>query len=323
VVPPVATLRPGGAGGRDVGLDRGTLSPSSYVTLQRAWRAGDVIELKIPKTLRLEPTPDDSTVSAIMWGPLVLAADLGPRRERPEEGSAAVIPGEGRDLHFALVTDDRPVATWLSPDASAGNFRATGVARRLALPNDAPDDVKLSPFYRTHGRTYSVYFDVLKRTEFDARVAALGVERERQRKLEASTVSFVQPGRPTDEQTFNYRSEPATRPVVRTDDRTGRGGPGSFSFELPVEASGAQSLVVTYHNDLGLPVLANFEIQVDGALLAHYEPNASATGFWDATYPLPAAALAGKSRVIVRFVAGADGRIAPVYGIRITRGPAS
>jgi len=317
-VPPVAALRVGGAGGRDLGLDRGALPPSSYVTLQRAWRAGDVIELRIPKTLRLEPTPDDPTVSAIMWGPLVLAADLGPRHEKPE-GHAAVIPSEARDLHFALVTDDRSIATWLSPDANAGNFRATGVARHLASPDDAPGDIQLAPFYRTHGRTYDVYFDVLTQKQFEAHIAARAAERERQRKLEAATVAFVQPGRPADEQTFNYRSEPATRPVVRTDDRTGRGGAGAFSFELPVEASGAQFLVVTYHNDLGLPVLANFEIQLDGALLAHYEPDASATGFWDATYALPPARLAGKSRVTVRFVAAPESRIAPVYGLRITR----
>ena len=307
-----ASLRPGGAGGRDLGLDHGTLPPSSYVVLERSWRAGDVIELKIPKTLRLEPTPDDRTVSAIMWGPLVLAADLGPRREKPEESPAIASP--------ALVVDDRPIAGWLTPaDGRAGDFRATGVARQIASPNDAASDVKLAPFYRTHGRTYGVYFDVLTRNEFDAQVAARAAEGERRRKLEAASVAFVQPGQPADEQAFDYRSEPSTRPVVRTGQRTGRGGAGTFSFEVPVEARGPQALVLTYHNDLGLPVLAKFEIQVDGTSLAHYEPNLSATGFWDATYTLPPAALAGKSKVTIRFVASPDSRIAPVYGIRITR----
>lgn len=311
-LPPVSTLRPGGAGGRDLGLDRGTLPPSSYAILERPWRAGDTIELRIPKTLRLEPTPDDRTVSAIMWGPLVLAADLGPRREKPEDEPPIAAP--------ALVVDDRPIADWVSPaDARAGDFRAGGVARRLATPNDSPGDVKLAPFYRTHGRTYSVYFDVLTRQEFDAQVASRAAERERQRQLEAATVAVVQPGRQADEQAFNYRSEPPTRPVVRTGERSGRGGTGAFSFDLPVDGNGAQFLVVTYHNDLGLPVLANFEIQVDGSMLAHYEPDQAATDFWDATYALPPAALAGKRKVTVRFVAASDSHIAPVYGIRITR----
>lgn len=315
-VPALATLRPGGAGGRDLGLDQGTLPPSSYVTVERAWRAGDVVELTLPKTLRLEPTPDDRTVSAIMWGPLVLAADLGPRRERAERTSRGEAP--------ALVARDRPIGEWIVPAGGReGDFRVAGVARRFASPDDAPGDLSLAPFYRTHGRTYSVYTDVLTPAEFDARVAAIVAERQRQRHLEAATVAFVQPGQPADEQTFHYHSEPATRPVVRIDRRTGRGGAGAFSFELPVETTGAQYLVVTYHNDLGLPVLADFEIDGDDETIAHYEADRSATGFWDATYVLPPAVLAGKRAITVRFVAAADSRIAPVYGIRITRAPVS
>ena len=310
-MPPVASLRAGGAGGRDLGLDAGTLPPSSYVSITRAWKAGDVIELTMPKALRLEPTPDDRTVAAIMWGPLVLAADLGPRREKAERSEA---------IAAALVAGGRPVEEWLHPAGGrAGDFRAAGVARRLATPNESPTDLTLAPFYRTHGRTYSVYFDVLTAPEFDERVTARAAELARERRLESATVAFVRPGQPADEKTFNYRSEPAARPVARSGERTNRGGGGWFSFELPVEANSAQELVVTYHNDLGLPVLANFEIQVDGASIARYAPSRSATGFWDATYTLPASLLAGKSKITVRFVAGPDSRIAAVYGIRIIR----
>jgi hypothetical protein len=107
--------------------------------------------------------------------------------------------------------------------------------------------------------------------------------------------------------------------VTRTGDRTGRGGAGWFSFDLPVESGVEQSLVVTYHNDLGLPVLAGFELQVDGTRLARYAPNRSATGFWSETYPLPTPLVEGKSKVSVRFQADADSRIATVYGVRIVR----
>ena len=312
-VPPIASLRAGAAGGRDVGLDTGTLPPSSYVSIERAWGAGDVVSVRIAKSLRLEPTPDDPTVAAIMWGPLVLAGDLGPRRNRVDEERALGVVAP------VLVTE-RPVDEWVVPaGGSAGDFRVTGVARRLASPNDPPSDLPLAPFYRTHRRVYSVYFDVLTPPEFTRRLATREAELARAQRLERATVAFVRPGLPADEQTFNYQSDPATRPVVRTREHTGRGGNGWFSFRLPVEAVGEQALVVTYRNDLGLPVLANFEIQVDGAPLARYAPDRSATGFWDATYPLPAPVLAGKHEITVRFVAGAESRIAPVYGIRIIR----
>jgi hypothetical protein len=312
-VPPIASLRPGGAGGRDLGLDDGAPLPSSYVSIERAWKTGDVVDLRLPKALRLESTPDDSTVAAIMWGPLVLAGDLGPRHERRESAPRAAAP--------ALVVGNRPIGEWvLAAGERPGDFRAVGVARRFTAPNESPGDVSLSPFYRMHGRSYSVYFDVLTAPEFEAQVAAGAAEVAREQRLESATVAFIQPGRPADEKTFNYRSDPADRAVTHTKERTGRGGSGSFSFDLPVEPGRAQTVVVTHYNDLGLPVLANFEIQVDHAPLARYAPNRSATAFWDAVYPLPASLLSGKSKITVRFVAAPGSRIVPVYGIRIIRG---
>jgi len=315
-VPPIASLRAGGAGGRDLGLDDGMLPPSSFVTIQRAWKAGDVVDLTIPKTLRLEPTPDDRTVAAILWGPLVLAGDLGPRNERSERAT--------REAGPALVAGNRDVNEWVRPSgARPGDFRVVAVARELSSTRDAAGDLPLTPFYRTHGRTYCVYHDVLTEPEFDSAVAARAAEAARAKRLESATVAFIRPGVPADEQTYNYRSDPAERPVTHTGERTGRGGAGSFSFDLPVEANVAESLVVTYHNDLGLPVLANFDVQVDGALLARYAPNRSATEFWEAIYALPPSTLAGKSKITVRFAAATGSRIAPVYGIRIVRAFAS
>ena len=61
---------------------------STYVEIKRTWKAGDVVELALPKSLHLEPTPDNKTVAAIMWGPLVLAGDHGPRRDRRSQANA-------------------------------------------------------------------------------------------------------------------------------------------------------------------------------------------------------------------------------------------
>jgi hypothetical protein len=310
-VPPVASLRVGGAGGRDLGLDDGALPPSSYVTIERTWKAGDVIEATIPKSLRLEPTPDDHRVTAIMWGPLVLAGDLGPRNDKPESAPRVEPP--------AFVTADLAIEKWLSPAGTRqGDFRASG-ARHLAAPKDPPSDVQLAPFYRTHGRTYSVYVDVLTPAEFDARIEERAAEALRLERLEQATVVYVQPGRPADEQTYHYQSEPSDRAVTHAAERTGRGGAGWFSYELPIESNVPQSLVLTYHNDLGLPVLADFTIAVDGTSIGRYAANRSATGFWDASYPIPASTIAGKSKVTVRFIGGAESRVVPVYGIRVIR----
>jgi len=51
---------------------------SSYVEVERTWKTGDTVTLALPKQLRLEPLPDNPRRTAILWGPLVLAGDLGP-----------------------------------------------------------------------------------------------------------------------------------------------------------------------------------------------------------------------------------------------------
>jgi hypothetical protein len=330
-VPPIASLRAGAAGGRDLGLDLG-LAPSSYVALTRPWRDGDVVQIRLPKSLHLEPTPDDGSVAAIMWGPLVLAGDLGPRRERRGDTGGDGRRNEGgRPVPPALVAAGRPLDEWIVPSGKPGNFRAIGVARPLATdPTDttarvaggaggAGNDVALAPFYRTHGRTYSVYFDVLTPADYDVRLARAATDRERLRRLEQATVAFVQPGDTVTEQTFAYRSEPADRPVIRTRGRTARGGPGWFSFDVLVEPNTDMALVITHLNDLGLPVLGNFDVLVDGTRLAHYSPNRDASAYWDAWYDIPAALLSGKRTITVRFQAAPDARVVPVYGVRVVR----
>jgi DUF1680 family protein len=311
-VPPLASLRAGAAGGRLMGNEDSLPQPSSFVEISRTWNNSDTIELALPKSLRLEATPDDKRIAAIMWGPLVLAGDLGPRRESRGEGG----PGAPAPM---LVAAEHPVSEWVLPGARPGDFQVHNVARAVSQPAQT-GDVSLTPFYRTHERTYSVYFDVVTPTEFDARVAAVAAERERVRRLEAATVAFVRPGDPQTEGNFGYKSEPADRQAARTNGRPSRAGTGWFSYDLAANAATPTALVVTYFNEIGLPpALGNFEIDVDGTQVGRFEASRTAVGFFDARYDVPASLLQGKSKITVRFQAIGNGRIAPVFGVRVVR----
>jgi hypothetical protein len=281
--------------------------------LKRTWKTGDTIELAIPKSLRLEPTPDNRRVAAIMWGPLVLAGDHGPRREgRRTDPPAPPVP--------VLVAADRPVDSWVSPSGvRQGDFRAQNVARVVGQAGPA-GDVTLAPFYRTQERRYSVYFDVISPADFEARGAAMAAERERAQRLEAATVGLVQPGETQSERDSNYQSDPPERAVGRTNGRGSRGGAGWFSFDLPVDSSAPMAVIVTWFNEPGLPALqGDFDILVDGSKIAHYEPNPTAVGFYAAQYAVPANLVAGKAKITLRFQSAAGGRIAPVCGVRMVR----
>jgi hypothetical protein len=310
--PALASLRDFAAGGRANAPGNEAEQFSSYVNLARTWKSGDTIELALPKSVYLQPTPDNKRVAAVMWGPLVLAGDLAPRREARGEGRRAsdiVIP--------TLVAADRPVSEWVTPVGTrAGDFQAKQVAR--VVGSDAPvSDVALAPFYRTQMRTYSVYFDVLTSSEFDARSAAATAERARVAKMQANTMGFVQPGDPQSERAANYQSDSANRPIQRDAGKTARSGTGWFSFELGVDAAKPMALIVTYFTELGIPPTAgNFQITVDGSPLPKFVPDATADGFYTQQYPLPTSLTSGKSKATVKFEADSGGRIVPIFGVR-------
>ncbi|MGH8168146.1 MAG: beta-L-arabinofuranosidase domain-containing protein, partial [Woeseiaceae bacterium] len=95
---------------------------SSFLDITRTWRDGDTIEVRLPKSLWIEPTPDNPGRVAILWGPLVLSGDLGPERRRSEsEEHEDVAPPPPVPV---LVAADRPVNSWLKPDRNEpGRFR--------------------------------------------------------------------------------------------------------------------------------------------------------------------------------------------------------
>ncbi|HYL71003.1 MAG TPA: beta-L-arabinofuranosidase domain-containing protein [Candidatus Dormibacteraeota bacterium] len=55
----------------------GFAEPGGYFSLERRWRDGDELTVRLPLRLHAAPMPDDPTLQAVMYGPLVLAGRLG------------------------------------------------------------------------------------------------------------------------------------------------------------------------------------------------------------------------------------------------------
>jgi DUF1680 family protein len=298
---------------------------SSYVDVKRTWRSGDVVRVTLPKTLRLEPTPDMPQRVAIMWGPLVLAGDLGPEpvrgRARGENGELLEQGEAARSTPVVplFVAEDVPVDTWVRPVVGeAGHFRTAGVGREPDAEGKV-HDVDLVPFYRLHRRVYSTYWDLLTPSAWEAKRAEFGREAERLRRLDAATVAAVKPANRASEAQFHYEGgKDAT--VQRMSGRLGRAARSSFSYELPVEAGHPMALVATYYSADRRTSPASFEILVDGQRIAEPEvPRTDPGRFYDATYALPAALVDGKTAVTVKFQSKPGSQVAAVYGLRMVR----
>lgn len=293
--------------------------PGSYVELNRTWRSGDRVKLAMPKTLRLARLGDNPQKAAVMWGPLVLAGDLGVAERRRSDGDGDG-PADATADAPVLVTE-RDVSEWLSPvSGQPGAFRTT-VARSLG---DSPAGsgesgsrtIEFTPFFRTHRRVYGAYWDLLTPAQYETRLVELAAERARVRALEAATIAFVPVGRPDGEKAFNQQGEETS--IVRADGRPGRRAAKWFAFDVPVDPARPTVLVVTYNSDNRRD--RSFAIHADGERVAEQRlAKSSVSRFVDIEYPLPATIVNGKPKLTVRFEATNGNEVAPVFGIRTVR----
>ena len=281
----------------------------SYVELKRLWQNGDTVDLILPKQLRQEPLPDNPHRVALLWGPLVLAGDVQPEDEQKQAQQNSREPNRARVPIF--VASGQPVEKWLKPVADKpGCFRTDGVGRDR--------DVDFLPFYRLHRRPYAVYWDLFTPEGWQKQAAAYAAEAERQRRLEAVTVAYAQPGEMQPERDFNFQGED-TEPV-RLLNRPGRHGEKWFSFDLPVDPAHPMTLIVTYHSDERKT--RTFELPLDGRRLAEQTIERSEPPrFLEIEYVIPAEMTAGKQKVTVRFQATRGNPIGAVYGLRHPPGP--
>lgn len=290
-------------------------APGTYIELKRKWKTGDTVTLALVKSLRLEPLPDNPGVTAILWGPIVLAGDLGPERERRRGagGQAGAQQPVAQIIKIpSLVAAERTPSAWIKSTNKPGAFRTVGAGRE--------QDVDLVPFYRLHRRTYSVYFDLFTPAEWEKKAAALLAEQERQRKLEAATIAYVEAGEVYFERDFNQQGEETT--PLRNQGRPGRSARKWFSYDIPVDALHPLKLIATYHGE----ERANrtFEILVDGTRIGEqrierHRPGSPTKSFFDIEYAVPAGLVKDKQKVTVRFQATGGNETAGVFGVRLVR----
>ncbi len=131
--------------------------PRSYLALRKVWQDGDTISISLPMQLRQEPLPGDDSVTAALYGPLVLAANLG---AGPSDGpdrvihSGATVPKglpAASPLPKVAATSETSTQPWIQVESpSALRFTATGQDAKY----------QLTPMYRIGDQRYSVYWQM-------------------------------------------------------------------------------------------------------------------------------------------------------------------
>jgi len=274
----------------------------SYVGITQTWKTGDTVEVQIPMSLRLETMPDNPNRAAVMYGPLVLAGELGPVND-PAASNPDYVP--------VLITNGRPPSEWLSPVKGKPNtFRTVGVGK--------PRDVTLYPFYRMHNKRYTVYWDFLTTEQWNQRQAQYRVEQKRLRELEARSVDVTRIGETRAEKNRSLKGERTSAGEFNGRKWRHATNGGWFSFDVKVLPKESVDLLCTYWgSDSGGRV---FDILVSGKKIATQALDNNKPGrFFDVTYPIPEELTRDKDKVTVRFEAHPDKLAGGLFGCRTIR----
>jgi hypothetical protein len=130
-------------------------TPGSYFTLSRDWKNGDAVEIQLPMQLHTEPLPGASNIVALLYGPIVLAAELGT--------NGMPNPHAKNQLDFVKVPDPQ-VPVFVADENSLLKHvkRVFGQPLTFRTKNlGKPEDVTLVPYYKLDDERYSIYWSVV------------------------------------------------------------------------------------------------------------------------------------------------------------------
>jgi hypothetical protein len=125
-------------------------SPSSYLTLNRVWKSGDKIELHLPMGLHVDSMPDDQSMQAVMYGPLVLAGRFDAVSKDMLYGDYEPKPDDQYKVPEIVADANKPTA-WVEIDNRQPlTFNAVGQSKPMSL----------LPLYQIINERYAVYWKV-------------------------------------------------------------------------------------------------------------------------------------------------------------------
>ncbi len=132
-----------------------TSEPGSYLVINRKWKNGDKLEITMPMSLHAFPMPDDKSLAAMMYGPLVLAGELGSEgltsqnvlttqnQYRFPQARIATVP--------PLNVNSDNITDWIKPvDGKPLTFKTVGQSQ----------DITLVPFYELFNQKYIIYWKI-------------------------------------------------------------------------------------------------------------------------------------------------------------------
>ena len=300
--------------------------PSSYVTIDRQWKKGDVIDINFPMHNSVKYLPNLTQYVALMHGPIMLAMKTG------TEDLAMLIADDSRFGQLAvgkkLPIDQAPIlinndiesiANQLQP-ISGKPLHFTLTTKMVNKPNETNGANELMPFFELHDSRYMMYWLALSEDNYQGYLDNLAKQEQERQELEARTTDKVQPGEQQPESDHFMETDHSftgnTNDVFFRDARNGN----YFSYLMQTAGNTDLALRLQYWG-VGEWKSHEFDILVDDQLVTSVNNTGKyrISKFVYETYDIPAELLKGKKQVRVKFVAKPGKQIGEIYGVRLIK----
>ena len=164
-----------------------------FVKITRKWSKGDKVEVELPMSVRAIHLPDNSDNYSFMYGPVVLAAEIG-RQEQ-----LGMYADDSRGGHIAagrqIPLQEMPVIVGNKDELLKMISKVEGKPLTFHLSGTAPakyqNGMTLVPFSSLHECRYMVYWPVLSEDQWKERVARQEMEENARVALEMVTADKV------------------------------------------------------------------------------------------------------------------------------------
>lgn len=287
-----------------------------YIPIAHSWKKGDIIEIEMPQTFRLEAAKDDPYMNAICRGPIVYAGILGSDHMPADRVNSAgnnnrVVPENDIPTFTA---DKSDLDSWIKP---TGKHPMEYITTGAGTLYGKKKELTLLPYYMTHHTRYSLYLKVYTPQEMALRKRVVidelrpsYADDEKAHNMQCGTSRLVSQGGHSPALGFNSWEHT----------RLGREADDWFSYDMKTTPGQTNYLVVTYWGNENEG--HEFDVTVNGVKLAsEILFDKVPLTFYETVYEIPAEAIAAGGKATVAF-RGHDGKKAgTVFALRTTTDP--
>lgn len=295
--------------------------PSSYVTIDRQWKKGDVIEVTFPMHNSIKYLPNNPQYIALMHGPILLGMKTG------TEDLAHLIADDSRFGQYAggkkLPIDQAPILIADEVEDIVNQITPIeGKPLHFMLETKMENGIsnELQPFFEIHDSRYMIYWLALSEKNYQGYLDDLAKKEQERQALEARTVDKVQPGEQQPETDHKMESDQSNRgntnDVFFRDARNGH----YFSYLMQTAGETDLTLHLTFWGQDEWRT-CEFDIMVDDQLLCSVNNTHKwrTSQFKTEDYPIPSNLLKGKAQVRIKFVAKPGKQVGEIYGVRLIK----